>query len=76
MDGDVKKQENSAAASKPTHNDQCIPWSSTPSCSNVCIMHVNVYTLVMSHLKGHVDDHVLHVHVFIVPTMWTELLID
>ena len=26
------------------------------------------------HMKGHVDDHVLHVHVYIVPTMLTELL--
>ena len=25
-------------------------------------------------MKGHVDDHVLHVHVYIVPTMLTELL--
>ena len=24
--------------------------------------------------RGHVDDHVLHVHVYIVPTMLTELL--
>ena len=36
-------------------------------------MHA-LYTLVMSHMKGHVDDHVLHVHVYIVPTMLTELL--
>ena len=25
-------------------------------------------------MKGHVDDHVLHVHVYIAPTMLTELL--
>ena len=25
-------------------------------------------------MKGHVDDHVLHVHVYIVPTMLAELL--
>ena len=28
----------------------------------------------MSYMKGHVDDHVLHVHVYIMPTMLTELL--
>ena len=28
----------------------------------------------MSYLKGYVDDLVLHVHVCIVPTMFTELL--
>ena len=28
----------------------------------------------MLYMKGHVDDHVLHVHVYIVPTMLTELL--
>ena len=27
----------------------------------------------MLYMKGHVDDHVLHVHVYIVPTMLTEL---
>ena len=28
----------------------------------------------MLYMKGHVDDHVLHVHVYIVPTMLTEIL--
>ena len=28
----------------------------------------------MLYMKGHVDDHLLHVHVYIVPTMLTELL--
>ena len=28
----------------------------------------------MSYMKGHVDNHVLYVHVYIVPTMLTELL--
>ena len=28
----------------------------------------------MLYMKGHVDDHVLHIHVFIVRTMLTELL--
>ena len=28
----------------------------------------------MLYMKGHVDDHVLHVHVYIVLTMLTELL--
>ena len=32
------------------------------------------YTLVMSYIKGHVDDHVLRVHAYIVPTILTELL--
>ena len=36
-------------------------------------MHVNVYTLVTFYMKGHVDDHVLHVHVYIVRTMLSEL---
>ena len=27
----------------------------------------------MLYMKGHVDDHVLHVHVYIVPTVLTEL---
>ena len=35
---------------------------------------VNVYTLVIFYIKGHVDDHVLHVHVYIVPAMLAELL--
>ena len=76
MDGDVKKQDHRAAASKPTHKDQCVPWYLLPfnPISNVCIVHVNVYTLVFSYMKGHVDDHVLHVHVYILPTMLTELL--
>ena len=29
----------------------------------------------MLYMKGHVDDHVLHVHVYIVLTMLTELLL-
>ena len=32
----------------------------------VCVFYVR---------RGHVDDHVLHVHVYIVPTMLTELLL-
>ena len=28
----------------------------------------------MLYMKGHVNDHVLHVHLYIVPTMLTELL--
>ena len=31
----------------------------------VCVLHVT---------RGYVDDHVLHVHVYIVPTMLAELL--
>ena len=45
--------------------------------SNVCIItiiHVNVYIVMMLCMKGHVDDHILHVHVYIVPTILTELL--
>ena len=41
---------------------------STPSA-----MFVNVCTIAMSYMKD-VDDHVLHVHVYIVPTMLTETL--
>ena len=77
MNGDAgKKQDHRAAASKPTHRDQCVPWYLLPfnPISNLCIMHDNVYTLLMLYMIGHVDDHVLHVHVYIVPTMLTELL--
>ena len=76
MDGDVKKQDHRAAASKPTHKDQCVPWYLLPfnPIGNVCIMHASVCTLVMLYMKGHVDDHVLQIHVCIVPTVLTELL--
>ena len=62
-----KKQDHRAAASKPTHKDQCVPWYLLPfnPISNVCIMHVNAYILLMLYMKGHVDDHVLHVHVYV-----------
>ena len=76
MDGGCKKQDHRAAASKPTHKDQCVPWYLPlfNPISNICIMQVNVYTLLMLYMKGHVDDHVLYVHVYIVHTMLTELL--
>ena len=35
------------------------------------------YTLLMLYMKGHVDDHVLHLYMYmctLYPTMWTELL--
>ena len=37
-------------------------------------VNVHVYILVMLYMKSHVDDHVLHVHVYTVPTMLAELL--
>ena len=63
MDGDAKKQYHRAATSKPTRKDQCVPWYLLPfnPISNVCIINVNVYILVMLYMKGHVDDHILHV---------------
>ena len=63
------EQDHRADASMHTHKDQCVH-----SISNVCIMHVNVYTLMMLYMEGHVDNHVLHVHVYIAPTMLAELL--
>ena len=62
MDGDVKKQDHRAAASKPT---QCVPWYLLPfnpitmfvSCMYIS---VNVYTLSMLYMKDHVNDSCLY----------------
>ena len=67
MDGDVKnKTIEQLLLSLHTKTSVSLGISS-PS-------HQHVYTLAMSCMKGHVDDHVLHVHVhvYIVPTMLTE----
>ena len=73
MDGDVKnKTIEQLLLSLHTKSSVSLGISS-PS-TNVCIMHINVYTLVILYMKGHIDDHVLHVHVYIKPTMLTELL--
>ena len=45
--------------------------------SNIYIflhIHTSVRELEASYLVGHVDDHVLHVNVHIIPTMLAELL--
>ena len=73
MDGDVKnKTIEHLLLSLHTKTSVSLGISSTST--NVCIMHINVYTLVILYMKGHIDDHVLHVHVYIEPTMLTELL--
>ena len=63
MDGDVKQQDHRAVTSKPTHKDQCVPWYLLSFNPPAMFVHVNVHTLVMLYMKGHVDDCVLHVHV-------------
>ena len=79
MDGDVKQQDHRTVTSTPTHKDQCVPWYLLPfnPISNVCIMHVNVYTLMMLYMKGHVDDCVVCTYMYmcnIVPNMLAGLL--
>ena len=60
-----KKQDHRAAASKPTHKDQCVPWYLLPfnPISNVCIMHVNVYTLA--------SDVIMHYNILMTMYMCT-----
>ena len=75
MDGDVKNKTIEQLLLS-LHTKTGVHWYLLPfnPISNLCIMHVNVYTLVMSYMKGHVNDHVLHVYVYTVPTMLAELL--
>ena len=66
MDGDVKNktiEQLLLSLHTKTSVSLGISSPSTPPAINVCIMHVNVYIHVMLYMKGHVDDHVLHVHV-------------
>ena len=74
MDGDVKNktiEQLLLSLHTKTSVSLSISSPSTPSA-----MFVNMYTLAMSYtcMKGHVDDHVLHVHVYFVPTLLIELL--